>query len=72
LPYGDLPAQGTKLLVGSARAKEVSALAGIEAVAGGVDDVVDAVEEEAERENDVEKAEPEDEAVSVERAAEWH
>ncbi len=58
--------------VGAARAEEVGAFAGIVAIAFGVDDVVDAVEEEAQGEDDVEQAEPEGAVVDLERAAERH
>ncbi len=60
------------MLIGSARAEEVGALARIEAVAFGVDDVVDAVEKQAEGKNDVEKAEPKAGVTGIETAAEWH
>lgn len=60
------------MLIGSARSEQVGAFAWVEAVAFGVDDVVNAVEEEAERKDDVEKAEPEAGGVEIERAAEGH
>jgi len=60
------------LWVGAARAEEVGALAWIVAITFGVDDVVDAVEEEAQRKDDIEKTEPKRGRAKIERAAERH
>lgn len=67
-----MPAQGTELLIGAARAEHITAFARIEAIASGVDDVVHAIEKQAEWKNDVEKARPEGGAVPIERAAKRH
>jgi len=58
------------LRIGAAGTEKVGAFAGIVAVAFGVDDVVDAVEEKAQRKDDIEEAEPEGGVVDLERAAE--
>lgn len=72
LPSRDLPAQGAKLFVRTARAEQVGPFAGIEAVALGVDNVIHAVKEKAEREDNVEEANPEAGGVEIENTSERH
>src|SRR5258707_4878869 len=58
--------------MGGTRAEKVGAFGGIVAIAFGVDDVVDAIEEEAQRKNDIKKAEPKRSGAKIERTTEWH
>ena len=72
LPRCDLPTERAELLSGTARAEHVGTFAGIEAVAFGVSDVVDAVKEQTERKNDVKESEPKGAAMPIERIAQGH
>src|SRR6202023_431984 len=58
LPDSDFPSQSCQLLCGSARTEKKRALPWVAGICLGVNDIVDAVEHQAERNQRIEKAHP--------------